>query len=92
MIRSRSGIGVAVRSKTHQKKGARSMSTEYIRDSHYHVIGSIRTNNDGKQTAYDAHSHMLGIYDPKMNLTRDAQFRVFGAGNQLSALIRRVPN
>ncbi|SAK87052.1 hypothetical protein AWB79_06153 [Caballeronia hypogeia] len=66
------------------------MSLEYIRDSRFHIIGSIRTDNNGKQTAYDAHFHMVGIYDPQMNLTRDARFRVFGGGNQLSALIWRA--
>jgi hypothetical protein len=66
------------------------MSTETIRDSQYRVIGSIRTNPDGKQTAYDERFHMLGVYDPKMDLTRDVHFRVFGGGNQLSALILRA--
>ncbi|WP_050453621.1 hypothetical protein [Candidatus Burkholderia verschuerenii] len=66
------------------------MATETIRDCHQRVIGLIRTHVDGKQTAYDERFHMLGIYDPKMDLTRDRHFRVFGGGNQLSALIRRI--
>jgi hypothetical protein len=65
------------------------MSTETIRDRHQRVIGTIRTHTDGKQTAYDERFHMLGIYDPKMDLTRDRHFRVFGGGNQLCALILR---
>jgi hypothetical protein len=63
------------------------MSLEYIRDSQHRVVGSIRTNPDGKQTAYDAQFRTLGIFDPRMNLTRDRQFRLLGSGNLLSALI-----
>jgi hypothetical protein len=66
------------------------MSMDYIRDRHFHVIGGIRSDGGGKQTAFDAHFHMVGIYDPKMDLTRDAHFQAVGSGNQLVALIWRA--
>lgn len=65
------------------------MATEYLRDDHYHIIGSIETDASGKQLARDAHYHRLGEYDPRTNQTRDASFRILGMGNQLSALIWR---
>jgi hypothetical protein len=65
------------------------MATEYLRDDHYHIIGSIETDSHGKQVARDARFVRLGEYDPRTDQTRDASFRVVGMGNQLSALIWR---
>ncbi|CAE6790957.1 hypothetical protein [Paraburkholderia domus] len=63
------------------------MATAYLRDDHYRIIGTIKTNSSGKQIAHDAHYRRLGEYDPRSNLTRDASYRVIGSGNQLPALI-----
>lgn len=65
------------------------MAIEYLRDDHYHIIGSIETDSCGKQIARDARYNRLGEYDPRLDQTRDASFRIMGTGNQLSALIWR---
>jgi hypothetical protein len=66
------------------------MATEYLRDGHYHIIGSIVTESSGKQIARDARYSRVGEYDPKSDLTRDSHYRIIGIGNQLSALIWRT--
>jgi hypothetical protein len=66
------------------------MATEYLRDDHYHIIGTIVTESSGKQIARDARYNRVGEYDPKSDLTRDSHYRIIGTGNQLSALIWRT--
>ena len=66
------------------------MATDYLRDDHYRIIGSIETEASGKQIARDAHYRRLGEYDPRTNQTRDASYRILGTGNQLSALVWRA--
>lgn len=66
------------------------MATEYLRDDHYHIIGTIVTESGGKQIARDARYNRVGEYDPKSDLTRDSHYRIIGTGNQLSALIWRT--
>ena len=66
------------------------MATEYLRDDHYHIIGTIVTESGGKQMARDARYDRVGEYDPKSDLTRDSHYRIIGTGNQLSALIWRT--
>ncbi|QCP47892.1 hypothetical protein FAZ95_01055 [Trinickia violacea] len=66
------------------------MAIEYLRDDHYHIIGSIENGPGCKQIARDAHFHRVGEYDPKFDQTRDSNFRIVGTGNQLSALIWRT--
>ncbi|OUL93049.1 hypothetical protein [Paraburkholderia hospita] len=65
------------------------MAIEYLRDDHYHIIGTIETQSSGKQIARDAHYHRVGEYDPRSDLTRDSRYRIVGTGNQLSSLIWR---
>ena len=48
------------------------MAIEYLRDDHYHIIGTIETESSGKQIARDAHYHRIGEYDPRSDLTRDS--------------------
>ncbi|TCG09267.1 hypothetical protein BZM27_06390 [Paraburkholderia steynii] len=66
------------------------MGTAYLRDNHYHIVGSIETDSSGKQIARDARYNRLGEYDPRTDQTRDASYRILGTGNQLSALIWRA--
>ena len=66
------------------------MAVDYLRDDHYHIIGSIETESSGKQIARDAHYHRVGEYDPRTNQTRDDHFRIVGTGNQLAGLIWRT--
>ena len=63
------------------------MTTEYLRDDHFRVIGSIETNAAGKQVGRDAKFRRVGEYDPRTNQTRDQQYRVAGTGNLLAAMI-----
>jgi hypothetical protein len=65
------------------------MSTEYLRDDHFKIIGSIETDSTGKQVGRDAHFARVGEYNPREDKTRDSHFRIVGTGNQLSALIWR---
>lgn len=64
------------------------MSTEYLRDKEYRIIGSIETDSRGKQVGRDARYGRLGEYDPATDMTRDNSYRAVGTGNQLAALIR----
>ncbi len=63
------------------------MNTTYIRDGSSRVVGRIQTGSQGKQFAYVG-GRMIGIYNPQLDKTFDAQLRVFGNGNQLMALVR----
>lgn len=64
------------------------MSSEMvIRNKASREMGYIRTSSSGKQTAYNKRREKLGCFDPKTNLTRDADNRVIGHGNILASLI-----
>lgn len=63
------------------------MSRQAIKDKQFRTIGYIETMNDGKQKALDAQFRTLGYFDPKRNVTQDAQFRTIANGNVLSGLI-----
>ncbi|WP_430231279.1 hypothetical protein [Paraburkholderia tropica] len=63
------------------------MSTAYVRDQQFRIIGSIETDSSGKQIGRDARFNRVGEYDPKTDKTSDSRFQVVGTGNQLSALI-----
>lgn len=65
------------------------MNTTYIRDGAFKVVGFIKSDDHGKQFAY-AGGRMVGIYNPQLDKTFDSQLRVYGSGNQLSALVRCV--
>ncbi|WNC94613.1 hypothetical protein RI103_36350 [Paraburkholderia sp. FT54] len=66
------------------------MAVEYIRDDQHRVVGSIETDSGGKQIARDVQFRRVGVFDPKVNQTRDDNFRIVGTGNQLAALIWRA--
>jgi hypothetical protein len=66
------------------------MTVEYLRDNHYHIIGTITTESSGKQIARDAHYRRVGEYEPRSDQTRDSHYRIVGTGNQLVALIWRT--
>ena len=63
------------------------MSTQTIKDAHFHIVGYIDTAADGKQTAKNAHYRILGYYDPKSDITKNAHYSIVGSGNQLGMLI-----
>jgi hypothetical protein len=63
------------------------MSREAIKDKNFRTIGYVETMSDGKQKALDANCRRLGYYDPKRNVTQDANFRTIAQGNVLAGLI-----
>lgn len=63
------------------------MSREPIKDKNYKTLGYIETMNDGKQKALNANYKTLGFYNPKTNITQDANYRKIASGNVLSSLI-----
>ena len=58
-----------------------------LKDGQFQIIGYIDTDLDGQQTISDAQFHRRGSYDPKTNVTKDAQFRRIGYGNLLTTLL-----
>jgi hypothetical protein len=63
------------------------MSTTYIRDGSLRIVGFIKGDSHGKKFAY-VNGRMVGIYNPQLDKTFDSTLRVYGNGNQLSALVR----
>ena len=63
------------------------MNRQPIKDRQFRTMGYIETLHDGKQKALSAQFRTLGHFDPKQNVTRDAQFRTIANGNVLSGLI-----
>ena len=61
------------------------MNTTYIRDSALKVIGFIQT--DGQGSSSPTRAGMVGIYNPQLDKTFDSRLRVYGNGNQLTALV-----
>jgi hypothetical protein len=63
------------------------MSREAIKDRDHRTLGYIETMSDGRQRALSASYRTLGYYDPRRNITTDANFRTIARGNVLSALV-----
>ncbi|WP_119157759.1 hypothetical protein [Caldimonas tepidiphila] len=63
------------------------MAYEVLRDRQGRRIAEIETRGDGKQVIRDPLGRRLGEYDPKSNVTRDAQGRRVGEGNLLVSLL-----
>lgn len=58
-----------------------------LKDARFRVLGHLDTDSDGGQALFDAQGRRLGSYDPKTNVTKDAQFRRVGQGNLLTTLL-----
>jgi hypothetical protein len=63
------------------------MSHKAIRDRNFRILGHIETTPDGQERALDSRVKTLGHYDPRRNITTDANFRTIARGNVLSALV-----
>lgn len=63
------------------------MSKFVIRNKASKEIGYIRTDSNGKQTAYNNKDEKIGCFDPKFNHTKNNNGRVVGHGNLLASLI-----
>lgn len=63
------------------------MTTQTLKDNNYRIIGYIETRADGVQVGKDANFRIKGYYDPRLNQTKDSNFRVVGQGNLLAALV-----
>jgi len=63
---------------------------EVLRDHRGTIIGTVEAQRlTGKVVARDARGILVGIYDPRLNETRDAHGRVIGRGNLLGVLFFR---
>lgn len=63
------------------------MPEQQLRDRLGRLIGTIRTNPDGKMELRDKLGSFKGTYDPKNDETRDRLGRYVGKGNLLVTLL-----
>ena len=63
------------------------MADKELRDKSNRLLGKIKTLSNGKLELRDASNKLKGIYDPKINETRDASNRHVGKGNLLGTLL-----
>jgi hypothetical protein len=68
------------------------MYRETIRDTRHGVLGYLETLANGKQQARDKSFYLLGYYDPKRDITQDANYDIIANGNVLSGLILNQPS
>lgn len=61
---------------------------QILSDSLGRPLGSLESQPDGTQRLYDRNGVPLGVYDPRMNQTRDTSGRPVGSGNLLASLLR----
>lgn len=64
------------------------MADERLTDRHGRLIGTIRTERDGRKLLWDSHGRKLGSYDPKRNITYDHRGSPAGQGNLLVLLLK----
>lgn len=60
---------------------------QVIKDAYGVILGSIATDRNGDQVAYDFYGMIVGRYNAKLNTTYDKWGRIVSIGNTLSALI-----
>jgi hypothetical protein len=65
------------------------MSQETLQDQNYRTIGYVETMSDGRKRLMDSNYRTLGYYDPRRNITEDANYRVVGHGDVLTTLLKR---
>lgn len=63
------------------------MNREPIKDFYGRLVGSIETDTQGNQKAYDFYGKYLGKYDKRLNKTFDFYGRIISSGNILQSLI-----
>ena len=64
------------------------MNRQTLTDARYHMIGTLDRDAVSKQTMRDSRNRIVGYYDPRTNLTKDARFHTASSGNLLASLIR----
>jgi hypothetical protein len=57
------------------------------KDRDSRILGYVETVSDERQKALDARLRTLGYYNPRRNVTMDANLRVIARGRVLSALV-----
>jgi len=62
------------------------MADQELRDRSNKLLGKIK-DRGGKLELRDASNKLKGKYDPKSNVTRDANNRLVGKGNLLTTLL-----
>jgi hypothetical protein len=63
------------------------MSDQYLRDRNGKQLGKIKQLSNGRLELRNPIGKLLGNYDPKSNLTRNANGRLVGKGNLLATLL-----
>jgi hypothetical protein len=63
------------------------MSRIANKDRDSRILGYVETVSDGRQKALDANLRTLGYYNPRRDVTMDANLRVIARGRVLSALV-----
>lgn len=64
------------------------MSEQILRGVNNEVIGFLETKSDGQQQLFRANKEILGHFDPRSNITRNANMGIVGHGNLLMMLLR----
>jgi hypothetical protein len=63
------------------------MSRIANKDRNSRILGYVETVSDGRQKALDASLRTLGYYNPRRDVTMDANLRVIARGRVLPALV-----
>ena len=63
------------------------MTETTVRDRNQNIIGFIQEDGSGRKTVRNRSQSVLGFYEPTGNVTRDAQSRLFGMGDQTMGLL-----
>jgi hypothetical protein len=63
------------------------MSRIANKDRNSRILGYVETVSDGRQKALDASLRTLGYYNPRRDVTMDADLRVIARGRVLPALV-----
>jgi len=63
------------------------MTRKAIKDATGRLLGSIDTNPNGREQAYDVQGQMLGSYDPQDDATKTATGTLLTKGNTVAGLI-----
>jgi hypothetical protein len=58
-----------------------------LRDNRGNLIGTITTRSSGRREGHNHARHLMGVYDPKKDETRDQDDTLVGYGDQLSYLL-----
>jgi hypothetical protein len=67
------------------------MSEQVIKDASGRTIGFIRSTWAGGQQAFNVDRQLVGSYDARNDITKDAAGGLVAKGNTISSLLFRAP-